>query len=413
MSDSYTLQLKNFRSIRDASVEIAPLTIVYGPNGSGKSSLIYGLLTLRSFLTNPSQHVAGLFSYPTMSLGGYDEVVSGHDPEKLISLTLSGHNSKGKADYSLVIGKSTGQSTIKLYAPGIEQGFVMPLEISFPYHVNQETTLDIALGSDDETTDTTVTWNGVTMGENRHEPVNYVQVVDLLTIGNFPMELARNTGFVPLRRGFATPTYSVASVTPLLATDLEVASLLANERFLQYEVSDYVEEIAQRRMAVTSQIGTSTFTIDSIPRNGAPPVSMVNDGFGVNQLAYMLTISLYSKSKIVAIEEPEIHLHPSMIRKLVHALADIACTKDKRFVISTHSEVFVVALLAQIAAGKVSVDDVSFVLTENEAGHSRFVKQETTPNGQIAGGLNSFIASGFEDIAVFLGLESERSPANQ
>ena len=51
MSDKYTLQLKNFRSIREAEIDIAPLTVVYGPNGSGKSSLIYGLLTLKNFLT--------------------------------------------------------------------------------------------------------------------------------------------------------------------------------------------------------------------------------------------------------------------------------------------------------------------------------------------------------------------------
>ena len=53
MSDTYTLELKNFRSIRDVSMDIAPLTVVYGPNGAGKSSLIYGLLTLKNFLTNP------------------------------------------------------------------------------------------------------------------------------------------------------------------------------------------------------------------------------------------------------------------------------------------------------------------------------------------------------------------------
>ena len=134
---------------------------------------------------------------------------------------------------------------------------------------------------------------------------------------------------------------------------------------------------------------------------------MVNEGFGVNQLAYMLTVCLYSKYKIVAIEEPEIHLHPSMVRKLVHAMADIASKHDKRFIVSTHSEVFVVSLLAQIAAGEVSVDDVSFILAEKEDGESRFTRQEAKPNGQIEGGLNSFIASEFEDIAQFLGLDSE------
>ena len=72
MPDTYTLELKNFRSIRDASIDIAPLTVVYGPNGAGKSSLIYGLLTLKNFLANPNQNVPSLFSYPTMSLGGYE-----------------------------------------------------------------------------------------------------------------------------------------------------------------------------------------------------------------------------------------------------------------------------------------------------------------------------------------------------
>ena len=78
MSDTYTLHLENFRSIRDATVEIAPLTVIYGPNGSGKSSLIYGLLTLRNFFTNPAQNIPSLFSYPTISLGGLREVVHNH-----------------------------------------------------------------------------------------------------------------------------------------------------------------------------------------------------------------------------------------------------------------------------------------------------------------------------------------------
>ena len=98
MSDTYTLELKNFRSIRDVSMDIAPLTVVYGPNGAGKSSLIYGLLTLKNFLTNPNQNLPSLFSYPTMSLGGYAEVVSGHDTERTVSLSLSASMPKGKSD---------------------------------------------------------------------------------------------------------------------------------------------------------------------------------------------------------------------------------------------------------------------------------------------------------------------------
>ena len=155
------------------------------------------------------------------------------------------------------------------------------------------------------------------------------------------------------------------------------------------------------------QRGSSTFNIDAIPNSRDAPSSIVNDGFGVNQVAYMLTVALYDKAKVVLVEEPEIHLHPSMVRKLVHALVDVALDKEKRFVISTHSETFVLALLAQIASRKVDVDDVSFIFAEKENGESKFTKQKAESNGQIQGGLDSFIAAELEDMAAFLGIDPE------
>ena len=89
-------------------------------------------------------------------------------------------------------------------------------------------------------------------------------------------------------------------------------------------------------------------------------------------------------------------------------MVDIGSEHGKRFIVSTHSEVFVLALLAQIAQGRVSPDDVSFILAEKDGKESRFTKQEAKPNGQIEGGIGSFIASEFEDIALFLGLDSQK-----
>ena len=412
MPDTYTLELKNFRSIRDATIDIAPLTVVYGPNGAGKSSLIYGLLTLKNFLTNPNQNVPSLFSYPTMSLGGYEEVVTGHDTERTVSLSLRAYTPTGGiSEFTLAVGQSGGRSAIDVNWIG--GSFEIGLDIPFPYRADQTDTRELHLNEVWEDglllkrEELQVTWNGVGVSADGSAPSIREQVISLLETANFPVELARSTGFVPLRRGFSTPTYSVSNVTPALATDMEVASLLATDRFLEYAVSDYLERITERRIDVRPQVGTSIFTIDSIPRDGDVPVSMVNEGFGVNQLAYMLAVSLHSKYRIVAIEEPEIHLHPSMVRNLANAMGDIASKHDRRFIVSTHSEAFVLALLARIAAGEVSVDDVSFILADKADGESRFTKQEAMPNGQIEGGLDSFIASEFEDIAQFLGLDTE------
>ena len=74
---------------------------------------------------------------------------------------------------------------------------------------------------------------------------------------NFPMELARQTGFVPLRRGFSRPAYGLSAVTPNLSNEDEVASVwaLSTERFVQYGISGYVEKIAARRIQPPSTIG--------------------------------------------------------------------------------------------------------------------------------------------------------------
>ena len=134
---------------------------------------------------------------------------------------------------------------------------------------------------------------------------------------------------------------------------------------------------------------------------------MVNEGFGINQLAHMLTVCLYDKTKIVAIEEPEIHLHPSMVRKLVHAMVDITSKNDKRIIVSTHSETFVLSLLDSDSRGERSrVDDVSFIFAEKEDGESSFTRQEATPDGQIQGGLQSFMEAELEDMAVLFGQSS-------
>ena len=410
MSDKYTLHLENFRSIRDATVEIAPLTVIYGANGTGKSSLIYGLLTLRNFFTNPAQNVPSLFSYPTISLGGLREVVRNHVDELPVSLSLTVLGEDRASMVRLSIAKSGGQVSVDFSGPN--RGFqpaCMSLDIPFPYRGDQQTSVRLLLATSDELTrhsepPTYLNWNGISVGlEQDDYGIDPSVLTQNIANANSPMELARSVGFVPLKRGFTTPVYSVSNVTPSLASDAEVASLLANDRYLEYSVSHLLESIADRQLGVRMQAGTSIFNLDSVPRNGVTAVSMVNEGFGINHLVHMLTVCLYDKTNIVAIEEPEIHLHPSMIRKLVHAMVDITTKNDKRIIVSTHSETFVLSLLAKIADGKIGVDDVSFIFTENEGGESRFTNQEATREGQLSGGLSSFTASELEDMAVLFG----------
>jgi len=110
-----------------------------------------------------------------------------------------------------------------------------------------------------------------------------------------------------------------------------------------------------------------------LPTNGAPGLFsllakntktgqtnfLVNEGSGTNQLVTILAKTFQTGKKFICIDEPEIHLHPSMVRKLSGAFVDIVNSdSDRQFLVSTHSEHFVQALLEKVAQGEINPDDV-------------------------------------------------------
>ena len=330
MSDTYTLSLKNFRSIRDATVDLAPLTVIYGKNGSGKSSLLYGLLTLRNFLSNPNQNVPSLFSYPSISLGGFNEVVFGHDKHLNTEMSLGVSNPQSlSANFTLSIGEGGGQSRIFFGNPAHKKAekqhlpWEMPgdfnLEIAIPYSGSASTEdyfevapklVDDEFSANYPSLEGQMKWNGLAV--TVQPEISFANSQSVLSkLGartNLPMEVARQTGFVPLRRGFSKPAYSFTGTSPYLVNEDDLASFLAApvDKYLHYKISDYFEEITECRVQVQTQLGTTIFTVDVIPKDRGTPVSIVNEGFGLNQLLYLLTICLHPNYKVVAIEEPEI-----------------------------------------------------------------------------------------------------------
>jgi predicted ATPase len=132
---------------------------------------------------------------------------------------------------------------------------------------------------------------------------------------------------------------------------------------------------------------------------------LVNEGFGVNQLVFLLTKALRSDVRIVCIEEPEIHLHPSAQRKLAQTLVDIAKNENKHFIITTHSETFLMALLAEVARGRLAPEQLACYWAVKKGKEAQFERQQVNEQGQIEGGLASFMEGELEDLKAFFGME--------
>jgi hypothetical protein len=388
------LWVKNFRAIREQELDIAPITVLYGMNGTGKSSVLYALLTLKNIVLNPNQPVDAFFGYGFLGLGNFKAVVFDHNDREPIKLVLMVGAGKEAVLYAVHLNPNSGEFYL-LAEPSLR----MILSVTFPYPANAH--------EEKGWNGFRVVWNGLLV---QVEPTNITsetkkQAEILARRLNQPIELVRTTDIVPLRRGFSKPYYGAVSLSPLLVSEDEVATLLATDPYLPGKVSVYLERIVGHSLYYHAQLGTAIFTLNTVDRTTGMTCELVNEGFGVNHLVFLLTKALRSDVRIVCIEEPEIHLHPSAQRKLARTLVDIAKNENKHFIITTHSETFLMALLAEVARGRLAPEQLACYWTVKKGKEAQFERQQVNERGQIEGGLASFMEGELEDLKAFFGLE--------
>ena len=392
------LTIRNFRAIQKEEIDLAPITVVYGANGAGKSSLLYALLTLKTAILNSNSATSAFFSYGFTSLGGFDAVVFDHAKSNKIELSLRTETeSGGYVEHGVSFGE--GQGVYKLAMKSGNFDVSADDAVPFPYPGNLPVTLR-APGFDPQV-DVTFTWNGITAQAGpslQLSPENLQRFNSLLAMLNAPAELLRKLSMVPLKRGFSKPVYQTQAVTPALISEEEVASFLSNNKYLESKISHYLERILNQDFRVHVQPGTAIFTLDATDRNTGISTELVNEGFGVNQMVYFLAKALNPESGWTCIEEPEIHLHPSAVRKFARAMNDIVSHEGKNFIVSTHSEAFVLSLLSLVAEKKVTPDQLAFYYVQKVGKKTKFERQTVHDNGQLEGGLTSFMGGELEDL---------------
>lgn len=423
------LHIKNFRSIKQLDLEIAPITVLYGHNGTGKSSALYAPLTLKNIVVNPNQLVQEFFNYGFTRLGEFSEIIFDHNPNNELELGISlsrfypSDEPQQIPDYSIVSNygvtcrnDSTGSFQIEITSHPHDDGdglyatvFSSTRPVTFPDYPEDYEILYVT------ESDKLFRWDGISAKEvtlnngderlglgSRQISDEAANLLNLLTA-----QLC-HVSFVPLGRGFFQPMYSLGyerNGSSITSVEQEAANLLANERHLEYAVSQRMEQILNKDFRIRNQIGSADFSLDSIDRHSRVAASLVNEGFGVNQLVHLLAKVLHSDAGIVCIEEPEIHLHPTAIRRLARTLADIVHEEpDKRLIISTHSEQFIMSFLALVADGTYSAEKLAIYHVTKEGKESEFHRQQVNENGQIEGGLSSFIEGELEDMKAFLGV---------
>jgi predicted ATPase len=399
---TYRFGIKNFRSVEQSVLEIKPITVLTGANGAGKSSFMYGIMALRNILSNANQSADNFFNLGFVNLGGIKEVVTGKNTRKPIELGCYYSSSNVESAYIASIGP-TSFLRVKVERP---YKIDLKLDISFPYPMVQNVMQEI-LWKDKKYR---LIFNGIACSV---VPVDSDMTTDptsdkLDSYTDLPQAIIRLSDYVDVKRGFFRNTY--APLGTAASGEDEVASLLGNDRNLEAKVSLTLEKMINKSFAARhTTLGASNFYLQTTDRETGFVCDLVNEGFGINQLVYLLTKIFKENTWLVCIEEPETHLHPEALTKLAEQLLRITKSEQKRFLIASHSEHFVVSLLNLVAQGKANTEDIGIhFVAKDENNLTKIAEQKVNEKGQIEGGLRSFYEPGIRALEDFLG--SHRDP---
>lgn len=366
------LRVKHFKSWADTNdLRLAPLTAFFGANSSGKTSLLQALLLLKQTVLSLDERQILKLGGETafVNLGSFHDVVHQHNLEVPITLQLGwqhGMPDDAQLTEPLSFLLEVSQQQGKLYLNRFEyqlseKTFTVFSERSpqgIRYKIAQKTPNHTAfLPSPHNLSDTI----------NAFRFPSFLQVtqspdIDIKKMLALPYHLSRQLNDLkylgPLR---AVPqhTYIWAGDTPSdvgKSGERTIPALLSartdGNHEVEHAVAYWLKEMNLIHAFALEPMGEEEqrYTLRVQKTAHSAHVNIMHVGFGISQILPVLVLCYYvPEGTTLILEQPEIHLHPSIQAALVDVFIDVIQKRNLQIIIESHSEYFVNRLQRRIA----------------------------------------------------------------
>ncbi len=129
-------------------------------------------------------------------------------------------------------------------------------------------------------------------------------------------------------------------------------------------------------------------------------VLITDVGFGISQVLPVLVQLFYvPEGSIVLLEQPEIHLHPSIQSSLADVIINAVRTRNIQVVVESHSEHLLRRLQRRLAEKTLAPENISLFFINNPNGVSKLDKLELSKYGEIMNWPPNFFGNEFTEIA--------------
>lgn len=159
------------------------------------------------------------------------------------------------------------------------------------------------------------------------------------------------------------------------------------------DLRDMLESVRQGRRAKTPGGFDSAKVLFFTP-NSAKAVSPSNMGIGFSQMMPLVASAFGSENRLIAIEQPELHVHPALQTELADLFIQSTKERRNRFLIETHSEHLILRLLRRVRettdgdlenpSHALRPEDLCVLYVEPTDEGSRVIELPVTPDGDFS-----------------------------
>lgn len=141
----------------------------------------------------------------------------------------------------------------------------------------------------------------------------------------------------------------------------------------------------------------------------AAEVSLLDVGFGVSQVLPVLTLCYYApKGSTIILEQPEIHLHPSVQAGLADVFVDAIKWREVQIIVESHSEHLLRRLQRRIAEEKLLAEDTALYFTTFSNSESHLSPLALDLFGNITNWPQGFFGDAMGDMVAMTEAEMRR-----
>lgn len=439
--------LENFKSWKTLDITLGRVTGLFGANSSGKSSLLQFLLLLKQTKNATDRGLVLDFGGPgqLVNLGGYRDVIHGHDVglklEWEVKWSLPGgemicafqdKNILGGEEgfyafvgSSLLIKATAYFSDRRLGSDFLEYGFdnylfsispekyegmsfelrALPSDGEFKFiPVPHQFIKSRAFGGPikaylypDEAKLFYVNSRFLSVFESKYESM-MDSIHYLGPLRAYPERQYSWSGASPLEVG----SRGERTMEAILSATLRDAAPGTSNPSFQEKIAHWLKELKLIHEFSVKEIAPGTNLFRAMVRRDAdsPETLLTEVGFGVSQILPALVLLHYvPEGSTILMEQPEIHLHPSVQSGLADVILSVAKERNLQVIVESHSEHMLRRFQRRVAESAFPAEEIKLYFCDYQGGESKLVDLQLDEFGEILNWPPDFFGDEMTEIA--------------